>query len=132
MGQKKVVMDNSNDVVYRSGSSDRSTPSSEGSSDREETVLSVVPFLKEDARWSGTVSVVKRKVKQADGSFKEFVDMRLQLGKSPRYMPIPRRGVEEITAAMHQAKAIADTHFQKGVLARSTTKSPRGHRREKK
>jgi len=99
--------------------------------EKDETLLDSFEFLKGDARWSGAVDIVNRRVKQEDGSTKSFVDMRLRIGQGPRYTPLPRRGVEEIVSAILEAKKSADAHFEQSVLARSTSSGPHGRQRER-
>lgn len=92
---------------------------------KEETLLKSFEFLSNDSRWAGAIDVVNRRLKQEDGSTKDFVDLRLRIGSGPRYTPLPRRGIEEIVSAMQDAKKFADAHFEQRVFARSTAKRER-------
>lgn len=100
--------------------------------DKEETLLESFEFLPDDPRWAGAIDVVNRRIKQEDGSTKDFVDMRLRIGQGPRYTPLPRRGCEEIVSAIQDAKRSADAHFEQRVLARSTSSGPQGRRQRER
>jgi len=95
---------------------------------KKETLLESFKFLPRDYRWGGSVDIVKRQVDQPEGGTKEFIDVRLRVGDSARYMALPRRGLEEVIEALQKAKSAADQCFEQRVLERSTQAAHQGRK----
>lgn len=97
--------------------------------DKTETVLESFEFLTGDPRWAGEVSIVNRKIEEG-GTTKDLVDIRLRVGQG-RYIPLPRRGIEQIVSAIQAAKKSADAHYEQKMLKRSISDAPQGRQRER-
>lgn len=71
--------------------------------DKTEEVLKEVSFLSGNDKWSGKVQILRVKVTSPDGSVKTFINKRLVLNSTGRFINLPRNGIDEIVSAIQSA-----------------------------
>ncbi len=74
--------------------------------EHKKKVLHTFPFAEKDPRNAGAIEIVHRTSTFDGGNTREFIDVNLRTGE--RFMGIPMKYIDEIIAALQNAKPVAE------------------------
>src|SRR5436853_1508093 len=107
------------------------------SPDKTEQVLQEFDFLYGNAKWSGKVQVLRVTVAGENGGPpRKFINKRLVINSTGRYINLPRAGIEEVVSAI-LAASDSERQYHEALLEEINNRphsggrdrSPRGHGR---
>lgn len=91
---------------------------------RTEEILEEVPFLEGNVRWGGKIQILRVTFSEPDGTPRVFINKRLMLTSSNRYINLPRNGIEEMIQAIIAASESERAHHEALLTEINSRRTP--------